>query len=251
MTDAGGALLPDSLVLNRKLPLWYQVAQHLRSTILARPPDGPDRLPTEDDLATHYRVSVTTMRQALKSLEQERIIVRRRRHGTFVAPLTAASHPLTVLGSVDTVVAQQASAEVVVLRRAEMPVPADLADHFAGIDRVVFFRRLRTTGGEPVSCADNWLRPEHAARIESERLGHEPMTQALRDQAGVRIARVENLVEAQLATPELVELLDIALLSPVLLCTGISYDHTDRVIDVARIRYRGDRFKYAVTLRAD
>ena len=32
---------PDSLVLNRKLPLWYQVSQSLRASILGRAPETP------------------------------------------------------------------------------------------------------------------------------------------------------------------------------------------------------------------
>ncbi len=57
--------------------------------------------------------------------------------------------------------------------------------------------------------------------------------------------------QAGLATPELVDLLDVALLSPILRCTGITHTTDGRVIDYARIHYRGDRFTYAVALRAD
>lgn len=45
---------PDSIVLNRKLPLWYQVSQSLRASILGRSPRDPLRLPTEEQLAGHY-----------------------------------------------------------------------------------------------------------------------------------------------------------------------------------------------------
>lgn len=68
------AFAPDSLVLNRKLPLWYQVSQSLRASILGRPQDASARLPTEEQLAAHYGVSVLTMRQALKELETEGLI---------------------------------------------------------------------------------------------------------------------------------------------------------------------------------
>lgn len=67
---------PDSIVLNRKLPLWYQVSQSLRASILGRSPRDPLRLPTEEQLAGHYGVSVLTMRQALKELEDEGLITR-------------------------------------------------------------------------------------------------------------------------------------------------------------------------------
>lgn len=80
------AFAPDSLVLNRKLPLWYQVSQSLRASILGRPRDASARLPTEEQLAAHYGVSVLTMRQALKELEAEGLISRHRRRGTFIEP---------------------------------------------------------------------------------------------------------------------------------------------------------------------
>lgn len=70
----GAAFAPDSLVLNRKLPLWYQVSQSLRASILGRTPGATLRLPTEEQLAAHYGVSVLTMRQALKELETEGLI---------------------------------------------------------------------------------------------------------------------------------------------------------------------------------
>lgn len=244
-------LVPSAVELNRKLPLWYQVAQHLRTTIFTRRPDDPLRLPTEDELAVHYGVSVVTLRQALKALEDEGIIERLRRHGTFVTPAAAPSRPLRLLGTVDAVVAQQAAEEVHVLHRERVDVPADLVDFFPDTSAVVFFRRLRLQDGIPVSCADNWIRPEHAAAITDGHLRAAPMTQALRDQAGVHIARIENNVEARLATPELVGLLDVGLLSPILLCTAVTYDHDGHVVDTARIHYRGDRFTYSVTVQAD
>lgn len=77
---------PDSIVLNRKLPLWYQVSQSLRASILGRSAQDPLRLPTEEQLAEHYGVSVLTMRQALKELENEGLITRHRRRGTFIEP---------------------------------------------------------------------------------------------------------------------------------------------------------------------
>ena len=241
----------DPPELNRKLPLWYQVAQHLRATIVSRGPEDSPRLPVEEDLAAYYGVSVVTMRQALKVLADEGIIERLRRHGTFVRPAAGPSPPLTLHGSVDAVVAQQAAEEVEVLAREEVPVPDWLAAHYPDTDRLVYFRRLRRHGGQPVSCADNWLRPEHAAAIDTGYLREFPMTQALREQAGVEIGRIDNRIEARLATPELVELLDVGLLSPILRCECLSFDRAGRGVDAGRLHYRGDRFSYAVTVQAD
>ena len=60
------------------------------------------------------------------------------------------------------------------------------------------------------------------------------------------IARIEDRLEAQLATPEVARLLEVGLLSPILFFTGVSREALGRVVDVARIHYRGDRYRFSV-----
>ncbi|MCM2578199.1 GntR family transcriptional regulator [Streptomyces meridianus] len=246
------AFTPDSLVLNRKLPLWYQVSQSLRASILGRRPDDPLRLPTEDQLAGHYGVSVLTMRQALKELEAEGLISRHRRHGTFIEPTALRGAPMRLLGSVDAIVAQQSGERTTVLGHERAPVPPELAEHFPRVEEIARFRRLRCdeAGDEPTNWAENLVLPELADAFDPSELERRPMTKVLRDTVGVRISRITDTVEARLADPETARLLDVPLLSPILHYTGISYDETGRVVDVARIRYRGDRFSFSVTLDA-
>ncbi|MET9110281.1 GntR family transcriptional regulator [Streptomyces zhihengii] len=243
---------PDSLVLNRKLPLWYQVSQSLRASILGRAPEASLRLPTEEQLAQHYGVSVLTMRQALKELEEEGLISRHRRRGTFIEPGARRGAPRRLLGSIDAIVAQQSGERTTVLGHGPQPVPGDLAEHFPDAAEVVVFRRLRRDGdtGEPTNWAENALRPEFAARVDLADLERWPMTKVLRDALGIRISRITDTVEARLADPETARLLSVPLLSPILHYTGVTYDADGRVVDVARIRYRGDRFSFSVTVDA-
>ncbi|MEU3462332.1 GntR family transcriptional regulator [Streptomyces sp. NPDC006733] len=245
------AFAPDSIVLNRKLPLWYQVSQSLRASILGRRPDAPLRLPTEDDLAGHYGVSVLTMRQALKELETEGLISRHRRRGTFIEPTALRGAPVRLLGSVDAIVAQQSGEHTAVLAHGTAPVPAWAAEHLPDLAEAAYFRRLRCEeGGEPTNWAENFVRPELADRIDLADLERWPMTKVLRDSLGVRISRITDTVEARLADPETARLLDIPLLSPILHYTGVTYDDSGRAVDVVRIHYRGDRFSFTVTMEA-
>ncbi|MFG2891730.1 GntR family transcriptional regulator [Streptomyces sp. NPDC048248] len=243
---------PDSLALNRKLPLWYQVSQSLRASILGRSPDAPLRLPTEDALAAHYGVSVLTMRQALKELETEGLISRHRRRGTFIEPSAQRGSPVRLLGSVDAIVAQQSGMTSTLLEHGPVPVPAELAEYFPDCAEVTGFGRLRgdEETGEPTNHARNYVRPDVAAKIDPADLERWPMTKVLRDAVGVRISRITDTVEARLADPETARLLGVPLLSPILHYTGITYDEAGQAVDVARIRYRGDRFSFTVTLDA-
>jgi GntR family transcriptional regulator len=245
--DTEPALSLPQLTLNRKLPLWYQVSQHLRACVLARRPGDPARLPAEGVLAEHYRISVMTMRQALKELEDEGLIVRHRRRGTFVTE-SAGVRPLRLLGSVDAVVSQQASDDVLVMATDRTAPPAEFAAHFPpGCADLVRFRRLRKENGEITSYAENYVVAEHGSRIDLDDLKTMPMTAVLRDRLGVRIGLVENTAEATLPSPEIASLLELPLTSPVLYCVGIIRDVGNRVVDIASIHYRGDRFKFAVT----
>jgi GntR family transcriptional regulator len=243
---------PDSIVLNRKLPLWYQVSQSLRASILGRPADAPLRLPTEERLAAHYGVSVLTMRQALKELEAEGLISRHRRRGTFIEPDARRGAPVRLLGSVDAIVAQQSGMVTELLAHGPVPVPAEFAEHFAGAGEVASYHRLRSDErtGEPTNHARNYVRPEVAAAIAPGDLERWPMTKVLRDVVGVGIARITDTVQARLADPETARLLRVPLLSPILHYTGVTYGVDGRVLDVAIIHYRGDRFSFSVTLEA-
>lgn len=243
---------PDSIVLNRKLPLWYQVSQSLRASILGRRPRDPLRLPTEEQLAEHYGVSVLTMRQALKELEDEGLITRHRRRGTYIAPDALPGAPVRLLGSVDAIVAQQSGMATELLDHGTAAVPAELAEHFPDIDEVATYHRLRSDEktGEPTNHARNYVRPELAARIDPGDLVRRPMTKVLRDVAGADISRITDTVEARLADPETARLLQVPLLSPILHYTGVAYDTKGRVLDAAVIHYRGDRFSFTVALDA-
>ena len=244
-------LLPTPTMRNRKLPLWYQVEQSLRSEILTRQFAKTGRLPTEVQLAKHYRVSLITVREALRCLEEDGMIVRRRRLGTFVRPEVYDHHELKVLGSIETIVSQQASDETELLERKKITPPEELRALFGSVDKVYFFRRLRSKNGTPHSYALNYVVPEFGSRIHSSQLRRSSMTQVLHDRLGAKIARLQDIVEARLASPEIAQLLDIHVLSPVLYQIAHAFDKSNRLIDLACIYYRGDRYKFIVDIDFD
>lgn len=114
------------------------------------------------------------------------------------------------------------------------------------------YHRLRCDErtGEPTNHARNYVRPELAERIDHDDLLRWPMTKVLRDVVGVAIGRITDTVEARIADPETARLLQVPLLSPILHYTGVTHDDSGRVLDVAVIHYRGDRFSFTVTLDA-
>ncbi len=111
----------------------------------------------------------------------------------------------------------------------------------------MLIRRLRLDDGVPVSYAENYLHPEHAAQVSDEALARDPVTKILRDELSLPLSRIDNEVSARLAPADVAELLRIDGLTPVLVSENVTYAGATPV-DVARIHYRGDRFTFAISL---
>ncbi|MEU6559307.1 GntR family transcriptional regulator [Nocardia nova] len=230
---------------NLKLPLWYQMAQSLRADIMRRASNDL-RLAPEAELAEQYGVSAITARQALKALEQDGLITRRRGRGTFINPERLSERSLQLMGSLDAVVAQQTSEMTDVLEFSKTRIPALYESDFGTEAPVMMFCRLRRDAGEPVSHAINYVAEPYGCRIVPDNLRHASMTQILRDDLNVPIRRIEDTVAAKLPTPEIAEHLDIELTTPILQLTGRTYDDTGQLIDLACISYRADRYEFGV-----
>ncbi|HET7875618.1 MAG TPA: GntR family transcriptional regulator [Methylomirabilota bacterium] len=206
------------------------------------------RVPPEVQLASQYGVSVITVRQALASLGEEGLISRHRGRGTFVTPDPHPHKELRLMGSVESVIAQQMSEETEVLEQSTAPVPPKLAPLFGADREVSFFRRLRRERGMPLSYALNYTLPEYGSQIDAKLLRRSPMLKILRDILGVKLSHVQISIGAQRATQEVAQPLDVDVFSPVLFFSGVVLDQRQRVVDVAWIYYRADRFTFTLDL---
>ena len=124
--------------------------------------DGPlrpgDRLPGETELAARHGVGRSTVREALKLLEQEGLVVSERGRGWFVAALAAlqVERPITRFESMTTMLAglgYEASCTVLSARETE---PDDAVRAALGLEAgepVIRLERLRSAGDEPLVYA--------------------------------------------------------------------------------------------------
>jgi GntR family transcriptional regulator, frlABCD operon transcriptional regulator len=156
-------------LFHSQLPLWYQVAQSLRAEILSSTHTEPLRIPTEVELATKYSVSVITIRQSLKYLQQEGLIYRQRRHGTFAHPNTAKPNRLKLLGLADAIIAQYASEPTQVISRNVESPPHSVAKLFVDVTSVVTFHRKNIVDGRVTTYLVNYLDP-NVGELVSESL---------------------------------------------------------------------------------
>jgi GntR family transcriptional regulator len=113
-------------IKNGKNPLHLQVQHHLVHLIRAGTFPPGSKLPSEADLSDHIGVSRPTLREALKSLQQEGVILRKHGVGTFVSAHNSVMESgLEVLESLDRIAKSRGlTIEVAHLKVVERPASA-------------------------------------------------------------------------------------------------------------------------------
>jgi GntR family transcriptional regulator len=202
-------------------PLHFKLRTVLREAIdsLAYAPGS--RLPPEREMATLYHVSRITVRQALDALAQDGLIVRSRGRsgGTFVRPVARSEPPPRVVGGFNVVVSPREFRRIAVdafdVRAcnanigAALRLPADTPVRYVE-------RRIFGAAG-PVAFVRNFLPLPIGERLSRRDLRTTTLYELLTRRLGIKIAEVDDEVQAVLAdtrvAPRLEVRIGVALLS--------------------------------------
>ena len=166
--DVTGAVGTDSpttgALAERRGPLWARVLEDLRRRLAEG--EFAEHFPSDLELTQSYGCSRHTVREAVRRLQSDGLVERRRGLGSRVAP-TEFEQPLHSLYSLARTVEATGERQRSEVRRLEVlparSAPAIVATHLCldPDDPVVAIERLRFGGTEPLSLERSWL-PERA-----------------------------------------------------------------------------------------
>ena len=140
---------------------YLQVIVQIKKEIESGTLNENERFPSEFELAEKYGVSRSTLRDALKVLEEKKVIVRKHGVGLYVKPKPLFTSGIEQLASVSTMI-REAGMEpgTIFVDVSESDSTDDSVALFDSNedDRLVTIKRVRTADGEPVVyCIDNVL----------------------------------------------------------------------------------------------
>ncbi len=147
------------------LPLWAQIVDDLRRRLLAGEFEG--HFPTDEELTREYAVSRQTVREAVRRLTVEGLVVRQRGRGSSVTQ-PMLEQPLHSLYSLASTVRATGIEERSEVRAAERrPVCSDVAARLGleSSEEVVYIERLRYAGTEPIAWDRSWLPADRAGGL--------------------------------------------------------------------------------------
>ena len=233
------------------IPLYSQVMRSLKEQILSGQLSPGERIASESDLTAAFGVSRVVVRQALQILQDEGLILRVRGKGTFVADDVDEERSPRLWGYLEDLISTGFAVRVQVLEFGLCRATAELTPVFGlaeGSD-LFFIKRLRLVDDQPFSVIENYLPLEVGKRIPLEALEKEPLMRLIETRTGESVDWVSQVFQAVAADAELAGLLGIDLLAPVLKMILTAYSSDGRVLDLARVYFRSDRYNYRTHLK--
>lgn len=224
------------------IPLHTQIAEPLARMIESGQLAPGTKLEDEVSMAERLQVSRPTARRALETLSNRGLIIRRRGAGTQVTP-ARVRRPMLLTSLNDDLVEAGRNPRTSVLGwtiEASTPGVAAALGIAEGTE-VVYMRRLRMIGDEPLAILSNWV-PTDIAPTREE-LAQEGLYARFRDR-GVKIAVGVQQIGARLATADEARLLNEPQSSALLTMQRTAYDDRNRAVEFAQHVYRASMYSY-------
>jgi GntR family transcriptional regulator len=233
-------------------PLYVQLKDALQADIRSGLYAAHHRLPSERELSQQYGVSRMTARQALLEMAHDGAIYTRMGKGTFVAEPKIDQELRALTGFSHEVRARGGRPASLVLEARVMAPPADIAWQLrlsSGSDEVSCLTRLRLADGLPLAVETVYVPFSLCPALLAHDFAAESLYDVLERDYGLRLTQAAQTIEAALAGPRELELLQLAHPAAVLRMQRLTLAGMVPVEYVISA-YRGDRYKFRSALQA-
>jgi GntR family transcriptional regulator len=230
------------------LPLWAQVLEDLRKRISAG--EFAHRFPGDRELVAHYGVSRHTAREAVRHLQTEGLLERRRGQGSFVTE-PAIDQPVGTLYSLFRSIEEHGIVQESVVRFLELrhdEVAAEMLE--CPGQPLVYLERIRLGNGKPIALDCAWLPATIAQPLLGADFHHTALYEQLAERCGVRITGGWERIRPVIPDRQQRDLLEITSRQPAFAIerTGLAGGSP---VEWRHSIVRGDRFSFVARWTSD
>ncbi|MFE1941242.1 GntR family transcriptional regulator [Streptomyces massasporeus] len=244
-TTAAPALGSLDFALDRgsPVPLYHQLAQQLEAAIERGVLAPGNLLGNEVDLSVRLGLSRPTVRQAIQSLVDKGLLVRRRGVGTQVVH-SQVKRPLELSSLYDDLETAGQAPTTEVVRNEVVPASCEVAAALGVPEghEVTVLDRLRRTHGRPVALLRNHL-PVSLLDLNGARLEATGLYRMMRS-AGITLHSARQTIGARAAAAEEASRLDEREGAALLTMQRTAYDDTGRPVEYGTHIYRASLYTF-------
>jgi DNA-binding GntR family transcriptional regulator len=244
------------LTNSARKPRYLELADELRGQILNGDLASGDGFPTESVLCGRYGVSRFTIREALRTLQTEGLIQRKRGSGTVIQAAAARGGALhQPLSNVAEILQYARDSSFLFERDGEGPLPRVIAEQSGVPGGGIWkrFRGVRTRVDEaaPIAVTDAYIHPDLAAIVDRIDTRADTIFRQVERLGRCRIARVTQDIQAVPASADMAAALKVARRSACLRILRCYVDESGRVIEISASHHPGTRFAYAMHIEVE
>lgn len=207
------------------------------------------QIPTEEELCRLFDVSKATVRISVAELVREGYLRRQQGKGTFVCKrvipegLSMLTSFREIMLEAGVVFETKVLVQTVVMLTDDLNLKLDVPD-----DRhIIYLRRVRLVGGEPVLLQESYLPHALCPALLSEQMDKHSLLELLEERCGVRVTRVRDYIEAIAIGEEEARVLSLPAGSPALLLEQYFYAGDSQVMYTRSVK-RPERFRFIIEL---
>lgn len=242
--------LPNIDIKNEK-PLYLQLVDVVKHRVSSNSWQQGTKIPSENELAKEFNLSVGTVKKALGVLGQEGILFRRQGQGTFITSPDFSKSFIRFFRYSQT---SGESSEVPGCRILAVKVEkagkkiAELL-HLQADDEVVKMKRVRTLQDIPFAAEDLYLPYERFKGIEKMSLENKLLYPIYSDEFSTPVVWVDEYLQPDIPDDETAKLLGIEKNTPVICIERIAHSYRDVPVELRYTVGRGDKFRYHIVVR--
>jgi len=227
------------------MPLYFQVAEHLRHHMIAQKMHQGDLLTTDERVQAEFGVSRATARKAIDELVDEGLVERITGKGTFVTE-PRLQVPLPAMLSFTEEILRRGMRPSSRIVSVEWVPASERVAQALGLEagaHVLRLERIRYADAEPILKTVDVLPERLGIGPEEDFLGS---LYELMESRGIRLAECQNLIEAAVTDRQLSEQLQVKKGFPILALQRTSFDTKGRPVLYEEAACRGDMYSYAI-----
>lgn len=227
--------------------LYLKVIEKLKADIENGTYEEGEKLPSEFELSKQLGISRATLREALRILEDENVLIRKHGVGTFVRTRALFSSGIEELFSVTDMIERAGKkASTVFVSSVVIPAADDLKNKFnlAEDQEINVVERVRTADGEPVVyCIDHIPAVYMPSESQHKYLS---MLEMLEKEAGKRVMYAVTNIEPLGFHERISEILECPEEAALLVLKQMHYDQNDEPVLYSCNYFRADKFNFTV-----
>ena len=237
----------ENSLVDKGAPLYQSLSKEIKKKIVEGDYRPGTKIPSEGELCKQYDVSRITVRNALQSLVEEKLLVKYHGKGTFVA-LPEQIEAMDSGNSFTQSCLRMNTAPSTKVISITLREAGEWIAEKLGVkpeERIISVKRIRKVDNVPMIWEMDYFRKDFLFLMEED-LENKSLLDTVKKRSGISCKIFEDIFDVCEAGNEAAKYLDCSLTFPVLRVRQKVYSEEKKIIYYNEQYIRSDRYKYAV-----